>query len=243
MCNTNEAIQGYALLDYSIQDGKKHPVAIICPGGGYWFVSIDNEGEPYAKKLNTMGISAFVVSYRTAKEATFPNPQDDLAKAIREVMNMSEEKNLDMRNYSIWGSSAGGHLAASFGIKEVGYKKYGLPKPDTLVLTYPVISMGEFAHVGSRDNLLGSQPSEEMIELLSIDKQVTSDYPATFLWCGDADTCVVPQNSHAMTTALETAGVPHKFIEYTGIGHGVGLNIGGAAEPWFDAAVNFWLNR
>ena len=243
MSNSNEAIRGYTLLDYSIQDGKKHPVAIICPGGGYWFVSIDNEGEPFAKKLNTMGISAFVVSYRVAKEARFPNPQDDLAKAVQEVMNMSKEKNLDMSNYSIWGSSAGGHLAATFGTKQVGYEKYGLPKPDTLVLVYPVVTMGEFTHTDSRYNLLGKQPSDEMKELLSVEKQITSDYPATFLWCGDTDTCVVPQNSHSMVAALEAAGVTHKFIEYAGVGHGVGLNIGGAAESWFEEAVKFWLNR
>lgn len=74
-------------------------------------------------------------------------------------------------------------------------------------------------------------------------KVMPSSTTSTFLWCGDADTCVVSQNSHAMTTALETAGVPHKFIEYAGVGHGVGLNIGGNAEPWFDEAVKFWLNR
>lgn len=233
----------YALIDYTIQDGKKHPVAIICPGGGYYFVSGENEGSSFAKKLNDMGISAFVVYYSVAENASFPNPQDDLAKAVQEVMNMSEEKNLDMTHYSVWGSSAGGHLAASFCTEKVGYMKYELPKPCALILAYPVITMGELTHEGSRYELLGKHPSDDMIDLLSIEKQVTSNYPPTFLWCGNADTCVKPENSHLMADALKSTGVPHKFVEYPGVGHGVGLDIGGTSEPWFEEAVNFWLQR
>ena len=72
---------------------------------------------------------------------------------------------------------------------------------------------------------------------------MTENYPATFLWCGDADTCVPPKNSHLLAEALQTAGVPHKFIEYPGVDHGVGLGIGTASEPWFYEAVKFWLER
>lgn len=238
----DNAANTYRLIDYSIQDGNIHPVAIICPGGGYGMIADHVEGAPFAKQLNAMGISAFVVYYRVGEEATFPNPQDDLAKAVKEVWDMREEKHLDMRHYSIWGSSAGGHLVASFGAKETGYKKYKLPKPAALVLIYPVISMGPLTHAGSRQNLIGADPSADTVELLSIEKQVTPDYPPTFVWCGDADTCVNPKNSYMMAAALEKAGVPHEYMEFPGIGHGVGLNIGGVAEAWFEKAVNFWLS-
>ena len=141
------------------------------------------------------------------------------------------------------GSSAGGHLVASFGAEKTGYAKYGLPKPAALVLIYPVISMGQLTHAGSRQNLIGSDPSADTVELLSIEKQVTSDYPPTFLWCGDADTCVNPKNSHMMAEALKNAGVLHRFMEFPGVGHGVGLHIGGVSESWFEEAVKFWFSN
>jgi len=237
----NNAENAYKLVDYTIQDGKIHPVAIICPGGGYGMVADYVEGDPFAKKLNSMGVSAFVVYYRVAEQASFPNPQDDLAKAVREVWDMREEKHLDMDRYSIWGSSAGGHLVASFGAEKTGYAKYGLPKPAALILVYPVITMGELTHAGSKKNLLGESPSQETVELLSMEKQVTSDYPPAFVWCGDADTCVNPENSRLMAAALEKAGVRHEYMEFPGVGHGVGLHIGGVSEGWFEAAVRFWL--
>lgn len=229
------------LVDYSIQDGKKHPVAIICPGGGYGAVVDHVEGEPFARKLNEMGISAFVVFYRVAPNADFPNPQDDLAEAVRQVMEMAEEKHLDMEHYSVWGSSAGGHLVATFGTEKLGYMKYGLPKPAALILVYPVISMGEFAHQGSKYNLLGENPSAEMIELTSVEKQVSASYPPSFVWCGDADSVVNPENSRMMAKALEAAGIPYKYMEFLGVDHGEGVGVGLACEPWFEEAVNFWL--
>ena len=105
----------YAVKPYLIHDGKKHPVAIICPGGGYRRVCSFIEGHPFAKKLNRMGYHAVVVYYRVRNLAVYPNPQDDLAKAVAFVHSKAGEWNLDMCGYSVWGSSAGGHLAASFG--------------------------------------------------------------------------------------------------------------------------------
>lgn len=103
------------LKKYLLRDGKTHPFAVICPGGGYSMVCNFLEGEPYAKKLNAMGYHAIVVYYRVKQKARFPAPQEDLAWAIREILDHAETWNLDTENYSVWGSSAGGHLAASFG--------------------------------------------------------------------------------------------------------------------------------
>ena len=182
-----------------------------------------------------MGYSAFVVHYRIKKKAKFPAPQDDLACAVKDILARAEELNLDTEGYSVWGSSAGGHLAASFGTEAMGYPKYNLPKPGALVLTYPVITMGKETHLGSRDNLLGKDASEDMIRMASVEHQITSAYPPTFLWCGDADRTVDPDNSRMMETALKEKNIP-----YPGVDHGVGLGEGLACEGWIEKAIAFW---
>lgn len=232
--------RGYYIEKYILRDGNTHPVAIICPGGGYHWVCSFVEGLPYANKLNRMGYSAFVVHYRCGKGKEYPIPQEDLARAIREIMSHGAQWNLDMEGYSLWGSSAGGHLAASFGTDAMGYKQYGLPKPGTLVLTYPVVTMGEQTHAGSRKNLLGADPSSAQIEFASIEKQVSSDYPPTFLWTGLSDGCVEPKNSFLLEKALTEQKVPHQFLTFEGVDHGVGIGEGLACEGWFEEAVRFW---
>jgi len=230
----------YSVIPYVIQDGKKHPFAVICPGGGYGMVCSFIEGFPYAKKLNELGYSAFVVYYRVKMKARFPAPQDDLAHAVKDILARSEEWNLNTEGYSVWGSSAGGHLTASFGTESMGYLKYGLPKPGALILTYPVVTMGEKTHIGSRENLLGYAPDDQLIELTSIEKQITRSYPPTFLWCGDADKTVDPDNSRMLEAALRENGIPCLFREYLGVDHGVGLGEGLSCEGWIDEAVIFW---
>ena len=232
----------YRLVDdYVIRDGKKHPFAVICPGGGYYMVCSFIEGVPFAKRLNEMGISVFIVYYRVKKKAHYPAPQEDLARAVREILNNSERYHLETENYSVWGSSAGGHLAASFGLE---YRSRGLPKPGAEILIYPVISMDKtLTHMGSHDFLLGKDASPELEERTSIDKQVTADYPPTYIWCGDADDTVPPENTARMAKALEAAGVPYQCEVFPGVGHGVGPGTGTSAEGWIDHAVAFWRQQ
>lgn len=230
----------YALKKYLIKDGKKHPVAIICPGGGYSAVCSFVEGRPFAKKLNKMGYSAIVVYYSVREKAHFPAPQEDLARAVKEVFDHAEEWNLDMAGYSVWGSSAGGHLAGTFGTESLGYRKYGLPKPGAMVLVYPVVTMTELTHMGTRENLLGKEPTEELIHQWSVEQQVAEAYPPTFVWCGDADQTVDPENSRMLEKALKEHDVPCQRKEYPGVDHGVGLAEGTAAFGWIEDAVAFW---
>ena len=230
----------YAIKPYLIKDGKTHPVAIICPGGGYRRVCSFVEGHPFAKKLNAMGYHAIVVFYRVRKQAAFPNPQDDLARAVREVHKKAAQWKLDMESYAVWGSSAGGHLAASFGTDSMGYAKYGLPKPGALVLVYPVVTMGEKTHAGSRNYLLGSRPGREQIDAASVEKQITENYPPTFLWWCSSDTCVDPENSKMLRQALEAHQIPCLCREYPDTEHGVGIGQGLPCEGWFEDAVTFW---
>lgn len=191
-----------------------------------------------------MGFHAFVVCYRVRRRAAYPAPQDDLARAVQEILEHAEAWDLDTGNYSVWGSSAGGHLAASFGTRTMGYRNYALPKPGALILSYPVITMEqELTHSGSRKNLLGRSPSQEMTWLTSVEQQVDEDYPRTFLWCGTADSVVSPENSRMLAARLEDKGVEYRMVEYPGVEHGTGLGIGLACEGWFEDAVKFWRSE
>lgn len=226
---------------FVIRDGQKHPFAVLVPGGGYSMVCSFIEGVPIAKQLNMAGISAFIVYYRTRNKALYPAPQDDLARGIKEIFAKAEEYNIDTNNYSIWGASAGGHLVASFGTKEVGYAKYNLPKPSTLVLMYPVITMNpKFTHMGTHDNILGKNPSPELEDLLSVEKHVDKDYPATYIWCSDDDATVPSSNTTMMKEALTQASVNVQCTIYHGVPHGVGPGSETAAQGWIAQAIRFW---
>lgn len=230
----------YRLKPYLVRDGKTHPVAIVIPGGGYRRICNFSEGYPYAKKLNAMGCHAFVLYYHVREYAHYPAPQKDLVRAVKEIMAHADQWKLDMDGYSVWGSSAGGHLAASFGTEAMGYTQYGLPKPGALVLTYPVVTMGEKTHEGSRNFLIGREPDEETVRLTSVEKQVTPAYPPTFLWWGAEDDCVDPANSRMLKDALEEKHIPSLCTQYPATGHGVGIGEGLPCEGWFEKAVQFW---
>ena len=122
----------------------------------------------------------------------------------------------------------------------MGYVKYGLPKPGALILVYPVVTMGEKTHAGSRNYHIGAYASQEYINLTSIEKQVTQAYPPTFLWWGDCDGTVDPDNSRMLQTALEAQHIPCLCREYTGVDHGIGIGKGLPCEGWFEDAVAFW---
>ncbi len=239
-------ISAYELDDrFVIRDGKCHPAAVICPGGAYEMIASFIEGVPIARKLNELGVSAFILYYRVGKEALFPAPQDDLAQAVREVLSKADIYRIDAQHYSVWGASAGGHLAAGFGTEALGYLHYGLPRPSAIVLMYPVITMDPaYTHEVTHDNLLGpgnADPRQE--HFLSIDEQVTRNYPPTYLWCGDADTSVPPENTLRMAAALKRAGVPLVCEIFPGVEHGVGPGTATAAEGWIDRAAAFWLEQ
>lgn len=225
--------------EYVIRDGKKHEFAIVCPGGGYEYISDSNEGKPVATKLNEIGVSAFVVYYSCGKLARFPKPLMDLGTVIQYIVENKDNLML-LDNYSIWGFSAGGHLVSSFGTDSLGYKNYNLPKPQALILSYPVISMGMFGHEGSRNYFLGISPDEELIKKTSVELLISKDYPATFIWCGLDDKTVSPMNSFMLKESLDKYNVLSKLVQYENVGHGVGLGEGLLCEDWFEKSIRFW---
>lgn len=229
---------------FVLRDGKRHPLAVIVPGGGYGMVCSFIEGAPIARKLNELGVSAFIVYYRVRKKARYPAPQEDLARAVREILAKADEYQLDTTAYSIWGSSAGGHLTASFGTENMGYSRFRLPKPGALILIYPVISLRkELTHMGTHNNLLGKHATFAQERFASVDEHVTKSYPPTYLWCGDADATVSPENTRHMASALEKAGVLYECEIFPGVDHGIGPGTGTAAEGWIKKAVAFWMQQ
>ena len=230
----------YKLEVFPVPGGKKAPFAVICPGGGYTLVMSVIEGEPYARALNKLGYTAFVLRYQTRKKGRFPAPMDDLAKAIHEILENAKKWNVETEGYSVWGSSAGAHLTACFGTKELGYAHYGLPKPAALILCYPVVTMGNHAHKYSRENILGKQPDEAKIAATSVEKNITPSYPPTFLWNSLEDTEVEPVNSQLLADALKAEGILHEYIQFKSGKHGCGLAVGTPCESWFKQAVDFW---
>ena len=225
----------YALRPYLIRDGKSHPFAVICPGGAYRKVCSYVEGLPFARQLNARGYHAIVVYYRVRKKAKYPAPQEDVKRALREILSRTEEWLLEKEGWSLWGSSAGGHLAASLMCEEGDF-----PRPSALILIYPVVTMGEKTHRETRRNLLGDDPDPAMTDRLSVERHAGGDFPPTFLWYGTEDTSVDPENSLMLRRALDEAGVPAELIAYEGVGHGAGLGEGTEAEGWIDEAVRFW---
>lgn len=213
---------------------------IVCAGGAYSAVSTIAEANPVIQRLNEMGYAAFALLYRCGKDAKAPNPMDDLAQAVQFILNHADELGVLREDYAVMGFSAGGHLAASFGTESLGFRHYGLPAPSTLVLSYPVITMGEKTHVTSRNNLLGKKPSMGQVEAYSVERQVDAAYPPSFVWQFDHDYMVPIDNSQMMVDALAAAGVRHEYVTYPGKVHGAGLGVGTPAEGWLEQAVAFW---
>lgn len=216
---------------------------LIVPGGGYYNVCSFIEGFPFAKRCNELGISAFVLQYRTFSGAHYPNPQEDAAQAVRYILDHAEAFDLAGTDYAVCGFSAGGHLAASFAVEQLGYGRFGVPKPQAVLLGYPVITMTDMTHDGSRQNLLAEDANDDKLRMLySVEKQVTVAYPPTYLWNCEAD-CVVPaENSAMLESALRKCGVPVIHEIFPGTTHGWGLGDGTPAQGWFERAIAFWNN-
>lgn len=223
---------------------------VICPGGGYGGLA-DHEGSHYAKFLNEHGIAAFVLKYRLGSSGyRHPIMLNDAARAVRMVRTRATEWNIDPTKVGIMGSSAGGHLASTLLTHfDAGNAEAADPidrqssRPDLGVLCYAVITMGEFTHKGSKKNLLGDNPSEELVTLLSSELQVKANTPPCFIWHTWDDSVVPVENSMQFASALRKNKVSFDFHVYQKGAHGMGLGIKGDPEkshPWTRDLV-FWL--
>ncbi len=230
-----------ALIHFPSKKEEKKPFVLLCAGGGYQCVCSVAEAFPVAERLNELGYPVFVLHYRTKKNAHFPNPIDDIANAVRWIIERKEQFNIEVTGYSVGGFSAGGHMVACFGASTLGYASYGLPKPATLFLSYPVITMGEYSHKETRNSFLGEKKKDKAIQdKYSAEKQVDRNYPPVYIWTFANDDCVSSKNSVFLVDALDQNAIPYSYHTVEGTAHGVGLGEGTNAEVWLDEAVDFW---
>ncbi|MBI3879906.1 MAG: alpha/beta hydrolase [Verrucomicrobia bacterium] len=242
------------LTAYLAPSGKATGAAIvICPGGGYGGLA-PHEGYQYALFLNELGITGFVLKYRLGPGGYHhPAMMNDVNRAIRYVRANAAKWKLDANKIGVMGSSAGGHLASTaithFGAGDANaadpIEKVS-SRPDLGILCYPVISMGEFTHSGSKKNLLGENPDPKLVELMSNEKQVTKDTPPTFIFHTFEDKGVKVENALMFADALRKNGVPFSLHIYPNGPHGIGL--GGAQwdpdhrHPW-TTQLAVWLKE
>jgi len=247
------------LLDNSpeINPDRVHPVVVICPGGGYAMTS-DREAEALAMKFLAMGYHAAVLRYSVAP-AVYPAALLELGRSVLYLRDNGDKYHIDSNKIVIQGSSAGGHLAASYGV----FWNKGLLtgklntypeklRPNGLILSYPVITSGEFAHRSSFEKLLGDR-YDELVEEMSLENQVSADTPKTFLWHTFTDDAVPVENSLLFVSALRRFNIPTEFHMYPVGGHGLALaneltaNASGCGiqeecESWISLAMT-WLKN
>lgn len=231
------------------------PAAVICPGGGYHLLSVQNEGIDFAQKLEEAGWSAFILMYRVEPNR-YPKPQMDLALAIKTLRANAEKLHIDPDRIIIMGSSAAGHLCASETIyhqeidmclmKELKETENPLYQEingisalaNGLGLVYPVIDFTEYSHEPSFLAISGA--NEGLRDKLSIQLHINSDFPKTYVWACEDDESVPFQNSVLLTEALKKKGIPVMQHIFPQGGHGCGLAAGTSAEGWIDEMIRFF---
>lgn len=206
---------------------RERPMIIICPGGGYEHLSV-REGESVALQFMAMGLHAAVLRYSVAG-AAFPVQIKELAYAMKYIRSHAKEWHIREDKIIVNGSSAGGHLAACLGVfwkeewlyKSVGAQSADEIKPDGMILSYPVITSGEFAHRGSFDRL--TKGDSTLLEKLSLENQVNPDTPPAFIWHTFEDGTVPVENSLLFVSALRKYNIPTEFHMYPKGQHGLAL--------------------
>lgn len=220
---------------------------VICPGGGYAVLVMQNEGHVIAQYLASQGIAAFVLKYRLPNDKIMGDkstgPLQDAQQAVHVVRQHSQQWNVDPGRVGIMGFSAGGHLASTAGThfdnSAVKNQIEGNVRPDFMILVYPVISMTDsLGHGGSRENLLGKNPSVEKIKLFSNELQVTAATPPAFLIHAGDDKAVDVDNSISFYEALRHHHIPAEMHIYPKGGHGFVLKM--PVDEWMSICVK-WM--
>lgn len=224
------------VFDYSIPNPKG--TMIIAPGGGYFHVCCNEEGFDTATEANKNGYSAFIVKYGVYPHAKFPEAQDDLANAIKFIYDKKNGFSVT-ENYDVIGFSASGHLVGLYGSKKYGYLHYGLKKPSHLIVAYPVVTMGEHTHEGTRDNLTNHSNDEHLLKEISVENNIDGDYPPTFV-CRGIDDFVVPTiNSDILVDTLKKYGVRHEYLIVPDTHHGYAMAYEASNYKWFHKVIEF----
>ncbi|MEP0368671.1 MAG: alpha/beta hydrolase [Cyclobacteriaceae bacterium] len=215
---------------------------VICPGGGYKILAYDFEGTDIAKWLNGHGIAGIVLKYRLPEDHSniepHMSPLMDAQQAMKLARANAEEWGYDTDKIGVMGFSAGGHLASTLGTHFDDQSR-----PDFMVLMYPVVTMKkDYTHMGSRNNLLGPNPSESLVELYSNELQVTENTPPTFIVHSEDDGAVPVENSLQLYQALRDNKVPTEMHLFPYGGHGYSLAVErGRLFTWREMLIH-WIN-
>jgi len=229
------------ILAFPVAKEKANGTAVlICPGGGYSGVAFRHEGSDFAKWFNKLGVSAFVLYYR------IPNghssiPLTDAQTALAIIHKRANEWNIDKNKIGIMGFSAGGHLASTVGT----HFETKDQRPAFMILGYPVVTMDStLTHRGSRNNLLGKKPSDELAKLYSNELQVTKKTPPTFIVHATDDKTVPVKNSIQLYQALKEKKIEAELDTFAVGGHGFGMrkrNI--PVDNWTDLLKSWMLKN
>jgi acetyl esterase/lipase len=232
------------------EDGIKRPCVIVFPGGGYTILASGHEGIDVAKFFNSIGVNAMVVKYRIPNEKAQKDktiaPLQDAQQAILLAKTNAGSWGIDETKIGILGFSAGGHLAASLSshyndVKIDNPAKISL-RPDFQILIYPVITMRDFGHSGSTENLIGKNPSEEQIKYYSNELNVDKKTPPAFIVHAINDDAVPVQNAHVYDSALKANKVASTLYLFEKGGHGFGMKNPTATEQW-TTPLTVWLQK
>lgn len=208
------------------REAIKRAAMIICHGGGYGMLS-DRESDPPAIAFLNMGLQVFILRYPIKEEAGNKAPLEALARSVQIVRNNSEQWQIDSKKIAVCGFSAGAHVAGSLGVHwddpeilmRCQVKCADELRPDAMVLCYPVITAGEFAHPGSIRCV--SRKCNEHTNYWSLECHVNENTPPTFLWHTMEDSVVPVENSFLFAKALHRCGVGCECHFYEKGDHGM----------------------
>lgn len=228
--DSNARLTGYLNPNHErIDRNRLHPAVLILPGGAYNHTSY-RENEPVALRLTSAGIQSFGLDY-SVSPAVYPQALCETLLSIAYIRTHAKEYHIDPDNISICGFSAGGHLAltaAAYYREEAILQSLScnesLVKPNRLILSYPVVTSGKYAHEGSFSSLLGENVTNAALrQKLSMELHVTDDFPPAYLWHTYTDNTVPVQNSLLLAEACAEAGVPLEMHLYPFGEHGLSL--------------------
>lgn len=224
---------------------------VIFPGGGYQHLSMEKEGSDIANWLAGAGVTTFVVRYRLGPAYHHPTMLGDAQRAIRIARSRAAEWSIDPRRLGVIGFSAGGHLASTTGTHfDAGSAASADPierassRPDFMILIYPVITMRDsVTHNGSRLNLLGREPTPELVRLMSNETQVTRETPPSFLVHTTDDRTVPVENAVLFYESLKRNGVPAELHVFEHGNHGFGLAPTDPVLAVWTSLCESWMRR
>lgn len=243
-------IQNTELIVYSPRKSDKpSPAVLICPGGAYTCLATVHEGSQVAQWFAEQGVTAAVLHY------CMPNahpeiPLSDAQEAMRYLRRECCNLKIDPHQIGVMGFSAGGHLASLLsthfnienGVDVVTPERANESRPDFTILCYPVIMMdGPYVHTGSRNNLLGTNPTDKLVNICSTEKQITVQTPPALIFYAKDDNAVPLQNSVSYYNGLVGKGIKSRFISFPTGNHGWGFNEDYACNADLKMHIMTWL--